>query len=27
VVSECKEVGVETLPPDELELMKSLWGG
>ncbi len=27
VVSECKEVGVEVMPPDELELMKSLWGG
>ncbi len=25
VVSECKEVGVETLPPDELEIMKKLW--
>ncbi len=27
VVSECKDVGVEVMPPDELELMKSLWGG
>ena len=27
VVSECKEVGVEVMPPEELELMKSLWGG
>lgn len=26
VVSECKEVGIETLPPQELERMKSEWG-
>lgn len=26
VVSECKELDIETLPPDELEYMKSLWG-
>lgn len=25
IVSECKELGIETLPPDELERMKSLW--
>ncbi len=27
VVSECKEVGIETLPPDELESLKNLWEG
>ncbi len=27
VVSECKEVGIEALPPDELESMKTLWEG
>lgn len=26
VVSECKELGIETLPPDKLEHMKALWG-
>jgi hypothetical protein len=26
VVSECKELDIETLPPDELEHMKALWG-
>lgn len=25
IVSECKELGIETLPPDELERMKSAW--
>lgn len=25
-VSEAKELGIETLPPDELEKMKSMWG-
>jgi len=25
VVSECKEVGIETLPPDELTALKTLW--
>lgn len=25
IVSECKDLGIETLPPDELERMKSLW--
>lgn len=27
IVSECKEVGIETLTPDELEKMKSSWKG
>lgn len=27
VVTECKEQGIETLPPDELARMKSMWGG
>jgi hypothetical protein len=27
VVSECEEVGIDTLPPAELESMKSLWEG
>jgi len=26
VVEECKELDIETLPPDELERMKSQWG-
>jgi len=26
VVSECQELGIETLPPDELESLKALWG-
>lgn len=26
IVSECKELGIETIPPDELERMKSAWG-
>lgn len=26
VVSECKELDIETLPPDEIERMKSIWG-
>ena len=26
VVSECKAVGIETLPPDEIEHMKQTWG-
>lgn len=26
IVSEAKELGIETLPPDELERMKSMWG-
>lgn len=26
VVSECKEIGIETLPPDEVESLKALWG-
>ena len=25
-VSECKEVGIETMTPDEIERMKALWG-
>jgi archaellum component FlaG (FlaF/FlaG flagellin family) len=25
IVSECKELGIETLPPDELERMKAAW--
>ena len=25
IVSECKDLGIETLPPDELERMKSAW--
>jgi hypothetical protein len=27
VVSECEEVGIETLPPAELEALKTLWEG
>ena len=27
IVSQAKDLNIETLPPDELELMKSLWGG
>jgi hypothetical protein len=27
VVSECREVGIETLPPDEVEALKALWEG
>mgnify|MGYP001193254909 CR=1 FL=1 len=26
VVSECKELGIETLPPDEIQRMKERWG-
>lgn len=26
VVDECKELGIETLPPDEIERMKQEWG-
>ena len=26
IVSECKELDIETLPPDELERMKAMWG-
>ena len=26
VVAECKAVGIETLPPDEIERMKQMWG-
>lgn len=26
VVSECKELGIETLPPDELKRIKEMWG-
>lgn len=26
VVTECKEQGIETLPPDELARLKSMWG-
>jgi hypothetical protein len=26
IVSECKEIGIETLPPDEVESLKALWG-
>ena len=26
IVSECKELDIETLPPDELERMKAAWG-
>jgi hypothetical protein len=26
VVSECQELGIETLPPDELQRMKERWG-
>lgn len=26
IVSECKELDIETLPPDEIEHMKALWG-
>lgn len=26
IVSECKELGIETLPPNELERMKAAWG-
>lgn len=26
VVAECKAVGIETIPPDELERLKALWG-
>jgi hypothetical protein len=26
VVDECKEVGIETLPPDELARLKTEWG-
>ena len=25
IVSECKELGIETIPPDELERMKTTW--
>ena len=26
IVSEAKEMGIETLPPDEVEKIKSMWG-
>ena len=26
VVSECQELGIETLPPDELKMLKERWG-
>ncbi len=26
IVSECKEMGIETLPPEEIERMKAAWG-
>lgn len=26
IVSECKEMGIETLPPDEIERMRREWG-
>jgi hypothetical protein len=26
VVSECQELGIETLPPDEIRMMKERWG-
>lgn len=26
IVGECKEMGIETLPPDEIEAMKAEWG-
>jgi hypothetical protein len=26
VISECKDLGIETLPPDELRMMKERWG-
>jgi len=26
VISECKDLGIETMPPDELALLKSKWG-
>lgn len=26
VVADCKEMGIETLPPDELQRLKELWG-
>ncbi len=26
IVSECKELGIETIPPEELERMKAAWG-
>lgn len=26
IVMECKDLGIETLPPDELERMKAAWG-
>lgn len=26
IVSECKEMGIETLPPDEMARIKELWG-
>ena len=26
VVSECRELGIETLPPHELEILKEMWG-
>ena len=26
IVSECKELGIETLPPAELQRMKEMWG-
>jgi len=26
VVSECQELGIDTLPPDEIQMMKNRWG-
>jgi hypothetical protein len=26
IVFECKQLGIETLPPDELERLKEQWG-
>ena len=26
IISECKEQGIETLPPEELERLKQQWG-
>jgi len=26
VVSECQELGIDTLPPDEIQMMKNQWG-
>ena len=26
VVQDCKELGIETIPPEELERLKNMWG-